>query len=84
MLDTLVVSDSDYENPVIEARGEWWLNKNPDDSFFGPDLLECRCRLCQVPMYENVLERYVESRHPECSECGMKWRSKKGLKNHKN
>ena len=24
-LDTLVVSDSEYENPVIEARGEWWL-----------------------------------------------------------
>ena len=34
-------------------------------------------------MYENVMGRHVKSRHPECSECGMKWRSKKGLANHK-
>ena len=27
-LDTLVVSDSEYKNPVIEAHGEKWVNKN--------------------------------------------------------
>ena len=81
-LDTLVVSDSEYENPVIEARGEWWLNTKPDDFYSGPDLLDCK--VCQVPMYENVMEMHVKSRHPECSKCGMKWRSKKGLTNHRN
>ena len=30
-LCTLVVSDSEYDHPVIEAQGEWWLNKKPDD-----------------------------------------------------
>ena len=52
-----------------------------DDSDSGPDLLDCK--VCHVPMYKNVMERHVKSGHPEFSECVMKWRSKKGLANHR-